>query len=238
MAKIKKTTQPKKTVKKQIKKVAPKTTKKSLPQANFPKNLLEKLKKINLKPVAIFLVAVFLVTALFVFIRKNVIVATINGQPLTRFEVINTLEKQAAKQVVDGLISEKLLTQEAKQKKIEISAEDIDTEIGKIKKQLKEQGSELQTALAAQGLSEKELKKQIELKLLLEKLLGDKTKVTDKEVNKYISENKELFPEEMKEAELKKSVSEQLVNQKLSTAAQELITKLKEQAKIKYFINY
>ncbi len=238
MAKIKKTTQPKKTVKKQVKKVAPKATKKSLPQANFPKNLLEKLKKINLKPVAIFLVAVFLVTALFVFIRKNVIVATINGQPLTRFEVINTLEKQAAKQVVDGLISEKLLTQEAKQKKIEISAEDIDTEIGKIKKQLKEQGSELQTALAAQGLSEKELKKQIELKLLLEKLLGDKTKVTDKEVNKYISENKELFPEEMKEAELKKSVREQLVNQKLSTAAQELITKLKEQAKIKYFINY
>lgn len=239
MAKIKKTTQPKsvkKVVKKSVKKAVSKTpeVKSQLPMAQIQ----GKLAKINLMPIAILLVGVFILTALFLFARKTLIVATINGTPLTRFEVIKALEKQGAKQVVDSLVSQTLLIQKAKQEKIETTPEEIASEIKKIEEQLKEQGSELNTVLATQGMTQKDLEEQIKLRLLLDKLLAGKTKVTDKEVVDYLEQNRDSYPEEMTDKELKKTIREQLENQKLSTAAQELLTKLKEEAKINYFINY
>ena len=244
MAKIKKTTQPKqtakKTVRKTVKKMAPKT---NLNQVNLKTNspvqpMFGKLQKLNLMPIAIFLVAVFILVALFIFLRKTLIVATINGQPLTRLAVVKTLEKQGAKQVVDSLISQTLLVQKAKQEKIVASNDEIQAEIAKIEAQLKTQGSDLPTVLATQGMTQKDLEEQIKLRLLLEKLLAGKTSVSNKEVDKYIADNRESYPEEMTEKELKTAAREQLENQKLSTAAQDLLAKLKEEASIKYFINY
>lgn len=233
MAKIKKTTQPKKAVKKTVKK----TSKKIEVQIASP-NYFAKLQKINLLPIAVLLVSLFILVALFVFIRKTVIVATINGQPISRFEVISTLEKQGGKQVVDSLVSKALLLQKAKQEKIEVKEETINMEIDKIKKQVKGQGQDLETVLATQGLTQKDLEEQIKLRSILEKLLAGKTKVTDKEVNNYMEKNRESFPEEMKPAELKKTIREQLENQKLSVAAQELLNDLKTEASIKYYISY
>lgn len=244
MAKIKKTTQPKKSVKKVVKKMIKKSVKKAVSKTPEIKSQLpiaqvqEKLAKTNLMPIAVLLVGVFILTALFLFARKTLIVATINGQPLTRFEVIRTLEKQSAKQTTDSLISQILLLQKAKIEKVEASSEDIQNEITKIEKQLKQQGNDLETILATQGMTRKDLEEQIMLRLLLDKLLANKIKVTDKEVNQYLNENRESYPEEMTDKELKKTIREQLENQKLSTAAQELLTKLKEEAKINYFINY
>ena len=234
MAKIKKTSQPKKSVRKAVKKTAPVKTITEPTMNQLP----EKLQKLNLMPLAVFLVGVFILVALFLFARKNLIVATINGQPLTRFEVIKSLEKQGAKQVVDSLVSQTLLTQKAKQEKLEATTEEINTEINKIKKQLKDQGSNLETVLATQGMTQQDLEEQIQLRLLLDKLLAGKTKVTDKEINNYLEENRDSYPAEMTEPELKKTIGEQLENQKLSNAAQELLTKLKDEANIKYYINY
>ena len=87
-------------------------------------------------------------------------------------------------------------------------------------------------------MTQKDLEEQIKLRLLLEKLLAGKTSVSNKEVDKYIADNRESYPEEMTEKELKTAAREQLENQKLSTAAQDLLAKLKEEASIKYFINY
>lgn len=239
MAKIKKTSQPKKSVKKAVKKTTVKKTAPVKPMAEPTMNQLSsQTPKLNLMPLAVFLVGVFILVALFLFARKTFIVASINGQPLTRFEVIEALEKQGAKQVVDSLISQTLLTQKAKQEKLEATSDEINIEIDKIKKQLKDQGSDLETVLATQGMTQQDLEEQIKLRLLLDKLLAGKTKVTDKEINNYLEENRESYPAETTDAELKKTIREQLENQKLSTAAQELLTKLKDEANIKYYINY
>jgi len=243
MAKIKKTTQPKKSVRKTVKNSVKKAVTPVVKTAGEAKKpVFNQLKKINLVPLVIFLIGVFILVFLFLFARKNLIVASINGQPLTRFEVIKTLEKQGGKQIVDNLVSEILLTQKAEKENIEVTDQEIEAEIKKIEKQLKEQNTDLATALAAQGWTQEDLEKNLEkdreFKLLLDKLFADKTKVTDKEVNKYLEENRASFPEGMTDKELKKSIREQLESQKLSSAAQELLGQLKEEANIKYYINY
>lgn len=236
MAKIKKTTQPKRPVKKTVKKTVKKSVEvKSQIAFKQIKNLLA---RINLMPIALLLVGAFVLVVLFLYARKTLIVATINGQPLTRFEVIKALEQQGGKQTVDNLVSQALLMQKAKQEKITVTEEEIKNEIKKIEKVIKEQGTDLATVLATQGMTQKDLEKERKLPLILKKLLANKIKVTDKEVDKYLEENRDSFPENMTDKELKKTIREQLENQKLSNAAQELLTKLKQEAKIKYFINY
>jgi hypothetical protein len=202
------------------------------------KELPKQLQKINLVPVAVLLVAAFILVGGFLFLRKNLIVASINGQPLTRFEVIKLLEKQSGKQTVDSLVSKVLVQQEANRQKIVIEAEKISEEIKKIEDQLKGQGSDLESVLSMQGMTRAELEEQISLRLILERLMADKTKVTEKEVNDYIEANRANFPETLKGAELKKTVREQLAGQKLSTEAQKLLEKLKEAANIKYYLTY
>jgi len=202
------------------------------------KKLPKALQKVNLVPVAVLLVATFILVGGFLFLRKNLIVASVNGQPLTRFEVIKLLEKQSGKQIVDSLVSKILVQQEAARQKIDITAKEIGEEIAKIEKQLKGQGSDLTSVLSMQGMTRAELEEQIRLRLVLERLMADKTKVTEKEVNDYIEANRANFPETLKEAELKKTVREQLAGQKLSTEAQKLLEKLKEGAKIKYYLTY
>jgi len=219
---------------------APKSTARPLSIANLlkGKELPKQLQKINLVPVAVLLVAAFVLVAGFLFLRKNLIVASVNGQPLTRFEVIKLLEKQSGKQIVDSLVSKILVQQEAGRQKIVIADKEISEEIAKIEKQLKGQGSDLDSVLSMQGMTRAELEEQIRLRLVLERLMADKTKVTEKEVTDYIEANRANFPETLKEAELKKTVREQLAGQKLSTEAQKLLEKLKEGAKIKYYLTY
>jgi len=202
------------------------------------KELPKQLQKINLVPVAVFLVAAFILVRGFLFLRKNLIVASINGQPLNRFEVIKLLEKQGWKQTVESLVSKVLVQQEANRQEIVVEAEKIAEEIKKIEDQLKGQGSDLESVLSMQGMTRTELEEQISLRLILEKLMAGKTKVTEKEINDYIEANRANFPETLKGAELKKTVREQLAGQKLSTETQKLLEKLKEKAKIKYYFTY
>lgn len=221
-------------------KAAPRAVERPLSIANLlqVKGLPQKLQKLNLVPVAVFLVAAFILVGGFLFLRKNLIIASINGQPLTRFEVIKLLEKQSGKQTVDSLVSKILVQQEARKQKIAVSPADIAAEIAKIEKQLKGQGSDLESVLSMQGMTRKDLEEQISLRLALEKLLGDKTKVTEKEVADYIKANEANFPETLKGAELQKTVREQLAGQKLSTEAQKLLESLKAGAKINYYLTY
>lgn len=215
-----------------------KTAVKKTPSQTLVPPELKKDGRLNFLPIAVFMVSALILVSLFVYLRKTLIVASINGQPLTRFEVIKILEKQNGATVVDSLVSKMLLEQEGRQQKIVISESEIGAQIKKIEKQLKAQGSSLENALAMQGVTQTEVEDQIRLRLILEKLLAGKTKVTDKEVNTYLVANRDSYPEDMSETKLKETVRQQLESQKLSTTAQKLLQELKNKAKIKYYLTY
>jgi foldase protein PrsA len=183
------------------------------------------------------LIIVFL--AAVVFLLKGFFVAAlVNGQPITRLSLIAELEKQGGKQTLASLVNQTLILQEAKKKNIEVSQEEIDTQAKQIEDSLKQQGQDLNTALAMQGLTKKDFMMQLKLRSLVEKLLADKIEVTDKEVAEYIEKNQETLPENLKEDEIKKGVREQLKQQKLASKSQEWLTNLQKNAKINYFVNY
>ena len=103
---------------------------------------------------------------------------------------------------------------------------------------LKAQGQNLNVALQAQGMTMGDLRTQLKLRNLVEKLLADKIRVSDKEVADYIAKNKDSLPQDKSESEIKKNVEEQLKQQKLATASQSWLQELNKNAKINYFVNY
>ncbi len=193
--------------------------------------------KLKQPKVFIGLIVIILIAAAF-FLKGLFIVALVNGQPITRLDVITELEKQGGKQTLSSMVNQALILQTAKKKNIQVSQKEIDDAVKQVEDSLKSQGQSLDTALAVQGMTKQDLLMQLKLRSLVEKLLADKIKVTDKEVADYIEKNKDTLPTDLKEDEIKKGVEEQLKQQKLATASQVWLEELNKNAKINYFVNY
>ncbi len=201
----------------------------------MPKNFREQIKS---KKIVIIGLAVLLIIFLFFFIKNWLIVATVNGKIISRFEVINALEKQSGKKTLDSIITSTLIIQEAQKRNINVTQTDIDNELKKIESNLTSQGTTLDQALQTQGMTRENLTEQIKLQLLLQKMVGGNITVSDKEIQDYINKNKDQIPPSIKADTLKQQVSQQIKQQKTQQKMQDFVQQLRQKAKINYFINY
>ena len=224
----------KKAAKKVTKKTTSETTASSVQSVSTQTN--NNLFKLNKKSFLIGL-AVLIIALLFIF-KNWFVVAIVNGQPISRLEMVQELEKQSGKQTLNSLVTKTLILQEAKKQNVNVSNQEIDAEINKIESNVKKQGKSLNDALQAQGLTRSDLMEQIKIQKIIEKLLGKDTKVTDEEVNTYIQQNSAQFPEGSDTPEFRNQIKEQLAQQKLSEKFQAWLAKLQKDAKISYFIQY
>jgi len=197
----------------------------------------KKHKIINVKFLVIVAI-VIIIGALGFYFKGLFIAATVNGCPVSRYAVIAELEKASGAQVLDSLITQRLIDDEARKKGVTVSSNELTAEIKIIEDQVKVQGGTLAEMLAAQSVSRKDFEKQVTTQKKLEKLISaDKMQVVDSEITQYIEDNKIEIPKG-KETEYKNQIAEQLRQQKLSDAAMALIDSLRSQAKIHYFIKY
>lgn len=199
------------------------------------KNLAKQLNKSSFKKIIVGII----ILAIVVLLLKNfLIVAVVNNAPIWRLTLIRELERQAGKQVLEGLISNSIILQEANKRKINISQKEIDNELVKIETSLLGQGQTLNQVLSLQGMSKDDLKYQLKLRLIINKLVENKVVITDKDVDNYFKENKEVMPDESKKEETRVSIKEQLKQTKINEQARKLYEELKAKAKIYYLINY
>jgi foldase protein PrsA len=162
--------------------------------------------------------------------KKNWFVAAIvNNRPITTIELYQKLNQRYGKDVLDSIIQEKLIGEEARKQKVTVSTDEVDKKLKEIEDQLG--GKEaLDYALASQGISLEQAKEQIKTQLIVEKILGKDIQVSDKDVEAFIKDNptaKDLS---------KDKVKEQVRSQKISEKFQTWIEDLKKKAKISKFI--
>ncbi|HPA25811.1 MAG TPA: SurA N-terminal domain-containing protein [bacterium] len=195
-------------------------------------------KKINRKTLLILGAIIVVLVLAYVFVyRKIFIVATVDGSPISRLTIIKKLEKASGKALLDSLINEKLVNNEAIAQNIVVTDEEVETIIKTIETQVSTQGSTLEAELALQGMNREDFKQQIIFQKQVEKLVADKTVVTDEEVNKYITDNEVEIPAGQ-ETLAQTQIKNELMNQKINQAAVELLSDLKTKAKINYLIKY
>lgn len=154
--------------------------------------MIEKLKnKKLLLSIGAILVIVLAVVGGLAFSKKDV-VASVNGDPIKKDEVYDILVKQGGPTVVDTLINNKIIEQEAKKEGITVSEKEIDKELNSF---MESYGGEdtFNAALEQSGISLDYFKQDIENFLKIEKLLKPSIKITEDEMKEFFNENKDSF---------------------------------------------
>ena len=133
--------------------------------------------------------------------RLDEVLATANGDKITRGEVLNYLghlriepgqEKQLYKYAVDALVNTKLLNQFLAAQKITVAPKDVDAQFAEVLKELKEiHGNNLEAALSQNGITEAFIRDDIEQRLRWRNYLL--TRATDPELSRFIERNKDVF---------------------------------------------
>jgi parvulin-like peptidyl-prolyl isomerase len=170
--------------------------------------------------------------------KGYLVAATVNGEPISRVSVLTQLEKEGGNQILDNLITNTLILQEAKKEKVTVTSQEISDQINKISDNLKTSGQDLDSALAAQGMTRKDLEDQVKLQLLVQKMAGKDITVSDQEISDYFKTNSASYPKGTKLADVKDEISSTLKDQKLNDAITTWIQNIKTKAKINYFVNY
>jgi foldase protein PrsA len=163
---------------------------------------------LNKKNVLFIIMAVILVIVLVVVLFKlpllsnteqNKVVARVNGEVITKDELYDVLVAQSGAEVLDSLISDKIIDIELKKKGFEVADKDVDSELQKMIQQYGGQES-FNQALASYGYTENDIKKNIKMNLSATKLVGADVVITDADTKAYFEENKTSFdtPEQVK----------------------------------------
>jgi len=207
------------------------------------KKTIEKIKSsccnFDKKKITLWIViAVVAVLAILYFLKSLFIVALVNNRPISRFGFDRALEKQGGQQVLNNIITEILIKQEAKKQNVTASQADLDQKYTEIDNQLKAQGQRLEAALLANGETRADFDSQMKTQIVLEKMLGKDITVTDQEVSDYFTENKATFAKGATLASETASIKSTLLQQKLTDKLQPWLKDLQSKAKILYFLKF
>ena len=190
------------------------------------------------KSLAVTIVAVMLAFLVGYFVKNNLIAATVNGKYIWRSKIVKQLETYYGANILNTTIEQELIKQEADSKNIKVTDTEVAEQIKKIEESMASSGQTLDQALAESGMTRKDLEENYGLNILVEKLLAERVTVTDEDVQKYIDENKDSFPEGTDLEQVKTIVTEQLKQEKMGTQYQSMIDELKAKADIKTVVKY
>lgn len=181
-----------------------------------------------------FLGLAVIVIAIVLFLAKSLfLAAVVNGRPIFKWQLDRELEKRYGAQILDNLITEKLINQEAGKLKINTTKEDIDKELEAVKQTLP-QGTDLETALKAQGMTMDDFLKQVKIKLQAEKILNPKITTTDAEIEEFASKSAS-FLTSTDSGKQKEEATTLLRQQKLGQVFNEWLKEIQSKAKILKF---
>lgn len=215
-------------------KVVKKTTKKSVTKANSEVEVIDPRitrgsSKIVESPKSnkrlLILVAIIVGGgALLFFGYRYMVLGWVDRTPITRLEMYQQLESRYGKDMLEQMITESLIANEAKNRQVSVSKEELAAEIKKLEDQ---QGGadKLDQALGFQGMTRQDLEKQIGYQLMIKKMFGQGVSVSDEEVTQYIESNKEQLG--VVDDKTKSAIKDQLTMQKIGQAFNTWLTENK-----------
>lgn len=200
-------------------------------QSQFVKTQSKSNKNFKLIAVALALAVLAILGLRF---RYLIVPGTVNGKPIFIWQYISRLHASAGQDVLDQLMTELLINQEADKAGITVSREDLDKELAEIQLQFGDAES-FEAFIASQGLTKKEVEEQITLNTKLKRLLKDKVEVTEEEVNTEYAENSDLYAD-LSEEEAKEQIRQGMFDQKTQTEVSNWIQEARTNSQLNVLI--
>ncbi|MEX2415903.1 MAG: SurA N-terminal domain-containing protein [Paenibacillaceae bacterium] len=168
------------------------------------------------------------------FNESSETIASVNGVSISKDMLYDEMIKTGGAPILDNMIIEELLDQEAEETGVKVTDSDVESEISMIKKGFPTE-EEWTTALAQNGTTEEKLRIDIVKQVQMRKLLEPQTPVTDEEIKLFFEENLEAMSTPDKTPTLdekKEEIRYQLIYQKVSELAPSWIEEIKAKAEI------
>ncbi|MBD2861417.1 foldase protein PrsA [Paenibacillus oceani] len=127
-------------------------------------------------------------------------VASVNGVKIGKSELFDQLILNGGSQILDSMITEELIKQEAEKAGFKVTDADLEQELASFKKGFSSD-EEFNMLLMQSGMTLDEVKnKFMPMQVRLRKILGPQITITDDDMKKYYEENKEMMatPEQVK----------------------------------------
>ena len=125
--------------------------------------------------------------------------AVVNGEPITFAELDTSLEQQYGSQAVERLITEKLIEQEARRRKVSATEREVDAELQRARGTLPP-GQDFEQAVEQQFGSLQAFRDNLRLNILVQKLLAPRVRITEQQLQQFYNQNKQAFatPEQLR----------------------------------------
>lgn len=129
------------------------------------------------------------------YFLKEEHVASVNGEKISKDELYEQLVAQYGSDVLDTLITDKIIKQEMKKENIKVTKEELDKEMADY---MDTYGGEeaFQQLLETNNVDVSAIKENMELYLATKKLIEPRISITDEDITSYFEENKDSFSEE------------------------------------------
>ena len=161
-------------------------------------------------------IGVGLATAYGVMQTQNEVVASINGENITKNQLYEELVEVNGKEALDNMIAHKVINLEMDKQNIVISDEEVQNELDLLYEYYGSETAFMET-LNATGYTLDEMKRDIVTNLGIKKLMAPQISVSEEEMENYFEENKALLGEDGQAAtyeDSKEAIKEILTQQK------------------------
>lgn len=186
-------------------------------------------------PKALYVVVVLLALSALLIANKSWVVAgVVNGKPVWSWELNKVMSDRFGKQTLEGIISERLIAEEAGRQGVAVSKEEVDAKQGEILKTL---GGNLSVDefLKYQGISRVDFDNQIRLQLTVQKILGKDLVITETDLDNYIATNRATLTATTP-AQLRTEARQAILDAKVGEKLQGWFLELKNKAKVLRFL--
>lgn len=201
-----------------------------IPAVNKLQTPIKRISRKNL-----ILIAILILIAVLWKFRSSFIVAMVNGQPISRWQLNDRLSKKFGDQTLDSIINERLILAAARQKGIFVKSEEIDSRVKQIEQRLQGQIS-LDDALKAQGLTKDDFRKELEIQLSIEKMFDKEATLSAGEVDDYIAKNSQAYKNATDPAQVQEEAKSVLRQQKINDLFEKWFDDIRKNAKITKFL--
>lgn len=171
---------------------------------------------------------------IFVVVKRNwFIAASVNNSPISNIELQQRLNDQYRSQVLNRMITEKIILDEAKKNAVIVRSNEIDKRFNDVANSFGGVTA-LEGLLAQDGQTVDGFKNQVKLQLVVEKLYEKEATISAEELNQFLTQSKDQL-QSTDSAEQTKEALDILKQQKISKIFNDKFPQLKSAAQIKIF---
>lgn len=186
------------------------------------------------KRIAIITLTLILIGAVGLRYKYFIVPASVNGQPIFFWEYFTKLHQIAGEQVLDQVITERLIKQQALREGVTVTKEQLAEEESKLEEQFAQAGG-LQVVLVSQGITRQEFERQMRLGLLVRSILLKTASVSAQQVDQEYDDNKAQY-ENLQEDEAKRKIRETLENQHAQNEVTPWLENLKLNSRVEIYL--